>query len=252
MDPLENALIKALDHTIWIGKKYFKTIHIDKTEFQKICVAPFLSRSARKAHAINTLIKERLIEEAESILRILIEISFVVCAISSDKEFAIKYGRSAWAQKKTELSSLLQGIKEMNPPPVGPEQIAHIEKQLADVSEKVKKLQAKKLQPKDYAAKAGLLADYFSTYSKLCSSVHSGPEDLERFFQKDIESGILRIGKPAEGRVDVLLWTAIEAHLRILKAAAVLFTITMPELQELDRLHSELGRKFMSELKTSG
>ena len=251
MDPIEDALSKTLDHTIYLAKKSFKTDSIGLKEPQKLCVDPLLIRSCHKAHAINILVKERLIEEAETILRILVEISFVICAICKEEEFALKYGRSAWAQKMRELSDLTEGIKRMKSSPVSPEQVAHMEAQLVAVRAKVKQLNAQKLLAKDYAEKADLLAIYYTTYAKLSSSVHSGPEDLERFFDMDQKTKILKIGRPKEGRVDVLLWTAVETMLRILKASSALFGITIPELEGVERIYANMTAKLMSERKSS-
>ena len=103
MTELEDILSKTLDHTIYLSKTYLNNQSIGPTDAQKFCVAPLLIRSCHKAHSINVLVKERLIEEAETMLRILIEVNFVVGALCKESDFTREYGRSAWAQKRPNL-----------------------------------------------------------------------------------------------------------------------------------------------------
>jgi len=94
---LEKALAETLDHTIYLAKHGFR--HVAVSSGQRFCTAPLLIRAAHKAHALNVLVKERLMEEAETILRILIEVSFVIAAISKESAFVRRYAASAYVQK---------------------------------------------------------------------------------------------------------------------------------------------------------
>ena len=60
-----------------------------------------LIKAMHKAHAINLLVSEGLLEESEIILRVLIEVSFITGAIENNPKFAVRYGHSAYAQRLT-------------------------------------------------------------------------------------------------------------------------------------------------------
>src|SRR5213595_3401691 len=104
-EEMESVLSQTLDHTIYLAKHAFRHVTIGIQGPQRFCIAPLMIKAMHKAHALNVLVKERLMEEAEIILRILIEVSFVVGAIAKDRKFVSRYARSAYVQKRRELQN---------------------------------------------------------------------------------------------------------------------------------------------------
>ena len=100
----------------------------------------------------------------------------------------------------------------------------------------IKQIGAKGIRIVDYAREAGLLGDYYSSYSQLCSSVHSGPEDLEAYFHKDEQGHVVAVGPPKKENAEILLVSAVEAMIRILRAASTIFGVSIHELEEADDL----------------
>jgi hypothetical protein len=248
-EELEPVLSQVLDHTIYLAKHAFQHVTLRTNGPQRFCIAPLVIKSMHKAHAINVLVKENLIEEAEIVLRILIEVSFVVVALAKDRTFVSQYARSAYVQKKRELQSWLRGDRELPTPILSIDQARELEAQLVKLSEAIKKLDAKPISIREYAERSGLLAIYFINYSRLSSSVHSGPEDIERFMKKDADRKLLSIGPPDPGRPDVLLWVAIETMTRILKAASDVFGLSIIGLNKVENFYRGMSTLMLTEMK---
>ncbi len=116
LEELEAVLTQTLDHTIYLAKHAFKHVTLTNQGPQRFCIAPLVIKAMHKAHALNVLVKEGLIEEAETILRILIEVSFVVCVIAKDHKFVSQYARSAYVQKRRELQNIYRGTENSHHP----------------------------------------------------------------------------------------------------------------------------------------
>ncbi len=121
--------------------------------------------------------------------------------------------------------------------------------QIINLGGQIEKLNAKAISIKEYAEKSGLLAIYYINYSRLSSSVHSGPEDLERFMKKDAQRKLLAIGPPDPGRPDVLLWVGIETMVRILKAASETFGLCIIGLDKVEGFYRGMSALMMREMK---
>jgi hypothetical protein len=248
-EELEAVLTQTLDHTIYLAKHAFKHATLARHGPQRFCITPLVIKAMHKAHALNVLVKERLMEEAETILRILIEVSFVVGAIAKDHKFVSQYARSAYVQKRRELQNMLLGNRELPSPILTEDQVRQLDEQLVNLGDEIKKLNAKTISIKEYAKKSGLLAIYFINYSRLSSSVHSGPEDLERFMKKDAQRKLLSIGPPDPVRPDVLLWVGIETMVRILKAASDTFELCIIGLDKVEDFYRGMSGLMMTEMK---
>lgn len=242
---------QLLDHTIYLAHRAFKVDHVAKltftdnrirpAELQKMCASALLIRALHKAHSINLLTKEGLLEEAEIILRVLLEVSFVVGAVTKTPQFTARYGVSSFVERRRRVKAFLRATECFDGiPGVTPSIIKNAKKQIEAYDAAIKQLNAKALRIVDYAKEAGLLADYYSSYSELCSSVHSGPEDLEAYFHKDSSGKLVAIGPTAKSNAEILLATAIEAMVRILKATSTVFGFSIMELAEVERLRKQV------------
>lgn len=245
----ESHLGKVLDHTIYLAKGAFQHGTVATNTGQRLCVAPLVIKALHKAHALNLLVKERLIEEAETILRILIEVSFVIGALTKDQTFVSQYARSAYVQKRRELQSYLLGNQELPKPILNPNQVRELEEQIERFAAIIKEHKIKAISIKEYAEKCGLLAIYFINYSRLSSSVHSGPVDIDKFMKKNAEQKLLSIGPPDPGRPDVLLWVGVETMVRILKSASEVFGLCIIGLDQVEEIYRGMSAMMMTEMK---
>ncbi len=245
----EKHLSKVLDHTIYLAKGAFQHAALLTNTAQRFCIAPLVIKSLHKAHALNLLVKERLVEEAETILRILIEVSFVIGALMKDRTFVAQYARSAYVQKRRELHNWVLGNQQLPMPILKPDQVRELEEQIERLTTIIKEHKIKAISIKEYAEKCGLLAIYFINYSRLSSSVHSGPLDIDKFMKKNAEERLLSIGPPDPGRPDVLLWVGVETMVRILKSASAVFGLCIIGLDQVEETYRGMSAMMMTEVK---
>lgn len=246
---LTQHLHDLLDHTIYLGKTIFSGTSATPDETTKICCAPLLIKAMHKAHAINLLVSEGLLEESEIILRVLIEVSFITGAIEKNPKFALKYGRSAYAQKLHALKNIQNGINQNIPNlEVSDTFRKNLEREIDYFRAKTKDEKIKEIKIIDYAKEAGLLGIYYSCYLRLCSSVHSGPEDLEPYFSTERNGSVLKISPPAKTNEEVILFTAIEAMIRILKSLSSLFSIQSEKLREAEEVYQGVNSLLWEKL----
>lgn len=231
-----NALHQMLDFTIYIGKNCFPKKAKPPIDRRIVYATPLLIRALHKAHAIDVLIKNKLYDESEIMLRILIEISFIIVAIAEKPDFIEKYINSITEQKLANLKNLKHASEYKETLLSLP---AHIDNEIKWLEEVKKKTKSKKLTIFDYAREAGLLAHYYSTYSILCSRVHSGPEDTQDYFTFDESTRTFNVKKPIIANADLTLFTATEAMLRIHKAYLKLHGVKHDKkINELENGHT--------------
>ena len=230
-------LSKLLDHTIYLGKTIFPDTSKKPNDLYLICSGPLLIKALHKAHSINLLTSEDLLEEAEIILRVLIEISFVIGAIEKNPEFLEKYGKSAYSQKFRAIKNVKKASEQNIPNlKVSDEFIRILEDDIEFLKKKIKKEKLKEIKIVDYAKEAGLLSIYYSSYSQLCSSVHSGPEDLEPYFSKTDNGTTLKNFSPQKNNKELILFSAAEAMFRILNSLSKIFSVKSKKLQEAEEV----------------
>ncbi len=233
-----HGLKELLDHTIYIAKNSFSDVSIKQDELIKICCSPLLLKAMNKAHAINVMVAENLLEESEIILRVLVEVSFIVKSIELNPDFAMKYGKSSYAQKLRSLKILKNGIDQDIPNlEISESYQKKLQEQIEYFKNKIKEENFKEIKIYEYAKEAGLLAIYYNVYSQLCSSVHSGPEDIDSYFTTAENGFISAISRPKKNNQDVILFTAIEAMLRILKSLCTVFSVTSEKLNKAEELY---------------
>ena len=92
------------------------------------------------------------------------------------------------------------------------------------------------------------MAIYYGSYSKLCSSVHSGPEDLDPYFSKEHDGSVLKISPPVKNNEEVILFTAIKAMIRILKSLSSLFSVKSEKLIEAEEVFQGVNSIFWEKI----
>jgi hypothetical protein len=239
MEITKEQMQQLLDHTIYKAKTLFPK-QIQHNQIERICSAPLIIKSLSKAHAINVLISEDLSEEAEVILRVLIEISFTLAAFAKDPTSVKKYGWSAYFQKieqnKNTLNAINAGVRTSTNPQFLKENLTNSNIELNKI---IKAKGIKNITVKGYAEIADLLPIYYGAYSKLCERVHSGPEDVESYFMT--QNRVIKSIGPRNNSDDILvLFMAFETMIRILKSGLRIFDICIDELKELDSVYQGL------------
>jgi len=197
------------------------------------CIA-LLIRSLTKAHAINVLYMNDLSEEANIVLRVLLEIQFIVCSITKDQDHFERYLSDLGVQKLKELKSLERAGKY-------PDCIFNIEKATKEkISELAPKYKGKQqLTIRDHAEKAGMLGLYYSAYSSLCGYVHSGPAEIAKHFKAT--RSCLTISRNYGVDFDLISFSGIEAMKNILNSTSKLFSIEHEKFHQLNAIYHELN-----------
>lgn len=235
-DEYFKILHDTLDFSIFIGKNIFpKSLSvIDEKKLLKMHCFALLIRALTKAHAINILYKNDLSEEANIVLRVLLEIQFIVCSIAKDHDHFERYISDLGLQKFKELKNLGHAGNYADC-------IFKVDDATkAKILELAPKFKGKQqLRIRDHAEKAGMLGLYYSSYSTLCGHVHSGPAEVANHFK--INSNNLIISRSHGAEYDLVCFSGIEAMKNILNAISKLFGIDSEKLQELNAIYRELN-----------
>lgn len=235
-DEYVKILHDTLDFSIFIGKNIFpKNLNVnDSSNLLKIHCIALLIRALTKAHAINVLYKNDLSEEANIVLRVLLEIQFIVCSIAKDQGHFERYLSDLGLQKFKELRNLDHAGKY-------PDCIFKTDEATkAKILELAPKYKGKQqLTIRDHAEKAGMLGLYYSSYSKLCRHVHSGPAEVANHFKAS--SNNLIISRNYGADYDLVCFSGIEAMKNILNAISKVFNIEHEKLQQLNAIYNELN-----------
>ena len=227
----------TLDFSIFVGNNICpKSLSVDdENKLLKMHCGALLIRALTKAHAINVLYKNDLSEEANIVLRVLIEIQFVACSIVKDSGHFERYVSDLGLQKFKELKNLDHAGNY-------PECIFKIDDATkAKILEMAPKYKGKKqLTIRDHAEKACMLGLYYSSYSTLCGHVHSGPAEVLNHFTTN--SSNLVISRNYGADYDLVCFSAVEAMKNILNAISKAFNVENEKLQELNAIYPELNK----------
>jgi len=235
-DQYTKVLHDTLDFSIFIGKNIFpKSLSVlDEDKLLKMHCIALLIRALTKAHAINVLHKNDLSEEANIVLRVLLEIQFIVCSIAKDQSHFDRYVSDLGLQKFKELKNLDNAGEY-------PECIFKMDEAIkTTILELAPQYKGKKqLTIRDHAEKAGMLGLYYSSYSTLCGQVHSGPAEIANHFK--LSSSNLTISRDKGADYDLVCFSGIEAMKNVLNAVSTVFNIEDEKLQQLNAIYQELN-----------
>ena len=232
----KNALHDTLDFSIFIGHHLCPNtadIKDEKIHLKTSCAALFI-RALTKAHAINVLIDNDLPEEASVILRVLIEIRFIICSIEKNTDLFNKY------QNDLDIQNYLK-LKDLGNAEKYPECLFKLDDSLKEkLIEMSKKNKGKKtISIRDFAEKAELLGIYYSSYSILCRYIHSGPRDIKANFS--IVNKSLIVSRNNNIEYDIIYFSAIEAMNHIIQVMSRVFEVHYDKVNELNDMYNELN-----------
>jgi hypothetical protein len=193
-------------------------------------------RAMHKAHAINLLTREGMLDEARILLRSLLEISFTVMAIHKSDSFIERYVDGSRRQG-------LRFLKNLRAAAQFPETMykfdGRIDEVIAELEKRSKRIP--KTDVYDYAREAGVLPLYYGPYSILCSSVHSGAFDVQEYIQRGSDGNGFLVKKPDENDPDLVFFTAIESMKNILNSYADLTATKHEKIEQLNGLYAQLN-----------
>lgn len=233
----EKALYDTLDFSIHIGHNICpdKINTVKENYLLKVNCAALLVRALTKAHAINVLYRNDLGEEANIVLRVLIEIQFIICSIEKDDNNFKRYLADIGLQKFKSLKALERATNY-------PECIFSMDDiSKTKISKMTKEFKGKRLLTiRDHAENAGMLGLYYSAYSTLCKFVHSGPSEvLDHLHKKNEKLTVSRINRIEP---DLVIFSGIEAMKNILNCVARIFHHEYDKLKQLNDIYVELNQ----------
>lgn len=229
----EKALHDTLDFSINIARDICPKLISRASENLelKITVSALMLRSMTKAHAINVLLASDLAEEANVVLRILIEIAFVVGYICKDEKHFRRFQEDLEYQKYLELKDI---VKATDYPDCMYKVDSSAVRKLEEMKPKFKKRQ--KLSVQATAEGAGMLGLYYSSYSTLCRFVHSGPSEVDDYLS--IQNGRMKLSRSNRVEVDLVLFSAIEAMKSILNFTATVHSSKSEKLDQINEIYT--------------
>ena len=238
----KKILHDTLDFGIYIGKNCFPKSYstdIDADTKLKIMFSiPLVNRALHKAYSINYLLNENLLEESEIILRSLHEITFTMTAMTTDSGFMEEYINNMNITKMRNLRNL-KNASQFEPCYYSlPENIDQLINNLKDG---IKKENVKELKVFQIAKRAELLPLYHGVYSIICSSVHSGAEDVKEYFKDFIINKKNIIQKPEKNNYDLIQFSAIECMIHVLRSYEKVHNVNVEKIDELKKVYDELN-----------
>ena len=236
-DDYKKVLHDTLDFSIYIGHNICpgKINTAEENHLLKVNCAALLIRALTKAHAINVLFQNDLGEEANIVLRVLIEIQFIICSIEKDDNNFKRYLADIGLQKFKSLKSLEHAAKY-------PECIFSMDDSTKKkIGTMTKEFKGKRLLTiREHAENAGMLGLYYSSYSTLCKFVHSGPSEVQDHLHKKDEK--LTVSRINRIEPDLVIFSGIEAMKNILNCIARTFNHEYDKLKQLNDIYLELNQ----------
>lgn len=189
--------------------------------------APLYSRVLANYQALLVLSMRGMLDQAYTVLRVLIESLFYLAAISNEPEFAVEYVQYEEHQRKSTLGKLkrYKESQDKNDPEIekAASKIREIEKEIAEGN-------IKKFPAEQVAHKAGLHEWYDTVYAYTSSYVHTSARSLEsHIVLKEGSEDILELkNEPIINGIHFPLSTGIEAMLVAVSSVCKIFALDEP------------------------
>ena len=229
------AIQLAEDANILANRLLFAT-NANRSKKQQVLIALLLPRLLTAFQGCVLVGERGLFAEAELLARKVVEVTFLVVAISKSESAADAYMQNHHVTRK----NLLGKLKRSGSMASVPEEFQKLEQQFDQVAAQVR---SELIKPKDlkwFANEAGMSSSYDIIYAALSQSAHVNVGDLQKLMELDEGGDIvaLRYGPESE-RLSHLFCAATEYLLISLDAA---FTV-LPNgnSKELDRLWKEMS-----------
>jgi hypothetical protein len=217
-----------------LGNRSLFSAEVDGEDLQELLLATLLRRALTSYQATVILGERGLLQEAQVMLRTLLEVTFKVAAIATDRKVADEYVRTGIANRE----NLLKKFNKLSPTTERIE-AQEANRDLLDATSKlIKEQKIADGKVENYARTAGLSDLYYSAYTVLSQHVHVNIGTLEDTLDVDPAGDLvgLKYG-PTDADLDHHLLAAAEALIIILRSISSVIDLSTAD--EISKLHTE-------------
>jgi hypothetical protein len=210
--------------------KYFQAcsfdIKIERSKIHQWFLAALYLRSLSTFQSIILLSAKGITGEAKVLLRSLIEIQYIIIAISKDNSLVNEY----LGQEVVENEKILRKSTKWKEKYYGLISIKEVEEKLSELEQVKKTQRCKKFTIKDCAEKAGMLMDHEMNYSILSLTTHANVYEIKKHFIYD-KDGILVSFNWGPNKTDIpnVLVLSTEVMFRIVSSIRDTFGLSINE-----------------------
>lgn len=219
------------------AQKTMLSLKVHNECLPEILVASLLARAISNFQGMVLLAERGMINEAETLLRCMLEVRFALVAVARNTEFAFELLNNDLFEEKNIFNACLRskhlGVAEL--------QVA--KEKLDKVKQEIKAKGLEKISIREIAEKAGLLTMYDSAYKKLSGTIHASVRSLNQYLETGGTDKIKSFlwGPDVKG-IDIVLLTGVETILDALEVVFRVFSITIRG--ELDSLSHKFQKTW--------
>jgi hypothetical protein len=187
-----------------------------------------------------------MVNESKALLRCLLECMFSIVAVEKDRNVLNQFVLEDLHQRKDYLKAYKRNQSAAVPQEGPPRE--ELDKLLHNIEKEIEEKNIRKMQKRELAEKAGLVAIYDSAYKLLSGTIHVNARDLEQYLELNEDGEVKRIlWGPDVKEIDLLLFTAAESMLYILKSVSGIFQISYDETwDKIIEKYNKLGKKIVA------
>jgi len=218
-------LEKLKSYNMFFQETAFK-IKGRKNELAHWCLLALYIRSLSTYQSIIILSKKGITTEANVLLRSLVEIQYIIVALSKYPALAKEY----LGQEAIEMKKILKNSRKWSDK-ISKDTLLHeVEDKLQEVEKEIDLNKLKKYTIKDFAQSADLLLDYEIYYAILCLTGHSNIYDVKKHFVFD-DNGIISSFNwgPDKNNINTVLGIATETMFRLLSPLRDVFEVNIED-----------------------
>lgn len=208
---------------------------INAHDLQPLLLVALLHRALTSYQATVMLGERGMPQEAQVMLRTLLEVTFKIVAIAKYPSV----GRAFVLEDENHRRKFLEKLKKLSPELQDRDSLSELESLQSAIGNR-KNPEVHASQTWWFAQKAGLSDFYNSAYAVLSEEVHSSARTLERALRLDESDNLLGLNYGfSDDELDLHLLTAAEAL--ILSLRATFSIIDVPTAEEIEIVNNELN-----------
>lgn len=206
------------------------TIHITTINPSNLLVSCLYIKAMSTFQGIILMTERGMVNEAKVLLRCLLECMFAIVAIGKDDSVADNLLSSDQIKRKKALKSYKENRDAGVYDSTSSLSKADVENLIKELEKEIKENGIKDLKIQELAQKAGLDLIYNTAYRILSASIHVDLADLHQYL-KISDGGELEmlLWGPDANDINLILYSAAGAMLRIVPAVSVLFALSFDE-----------------------
>ena len=203
------------------------TITIHNKYLPEIIGASLYIKAMSNFQGVILMAERGMINEANALLRCLLECEFAIVAVDKDKKIVDQFVLEDQLQRRDYLKAYKRNKKAGIAHPEDAPSLEEIDNLLQDIDNQIEKKNIKKLTKRDLAEKAGLLTIYDSAYKVLSGTIHVNARDLEQYLELNDDGEIKGfLWGPDVEEIYSILFTAAESMLFVLVGIAHIFSLS--------------------------